>query len=261
VPSEGRTAAIVSFWVRHRDGDGAFAGKDVWLYDSRWTKLTFRFCADEPETRSLLYVSLLPNQKPIATTVLVDDLDLREERVSAAEAASDRELMEDGGFEGQQGARLGAPWAFVPMGPGAITHEVVREDGAFVRLSMPAATSNFGSAQVTQHARVRRGVRYEVSCRLRWDSYREGCPDAIVNLGVYDGASGTWYGPIDYTLPRSGAWHTARFAYTAPVNGTVRLYIQLNGWGNAGRALTLSADDVSFREAAPARPVSGPAPG
>ena len=65
----GHPSAIVSFWVRHREPTGTFAGRDAWLFDRNWTRLTFRFHAIDPSRFSLLYVSLLPNQTPRATEI------------------------------------------------------------------------------------------------------------------------------------------------------------------------------------------------
>jgi len=61
--TSGHPSAIVSFWARHRDGAGDFAGRDEWLFDGAWTRLSFRFRATDPGERTLVYVSLLPNQK------------------------------------------------------------------------------------------------------------------------------------------------------------------------------------------------------
>lgn len=60
--TSGHRSAIVSFWARHREGTGDFAGRDEWLFDNQWHRLKFRFCATDPARRTLVYVSLLPNQ-------------------------------------------------------------------------------------------------------------------------------------------------------------------------------------------------------
>ena len=49
--TSGHPSAVVSFWARHRDGQGNFAGRDQWLFDNRWHKLSFRFRATDPAQR------------------------------------------------------------------------------------------------------------------------------------------------------------------------------------------------------------------
>ncbi|MSU47503.1 MAG: hypothetical protein EXS37_00145 [Opitutus sp.] len=70
-------------------------------------------------------------------------------------------------------------------------------------------------------------------------------PPPIVNYGLYHKASRTWYGPIDQVPGRSGEWLTYRFTHVPPFSGRWKLYVQLNGWGNFGRAVTESFDDFT----------------
>ena len=73
----------------------------------------------------------------------------------------------------------------------------VPETGAPMALRMPAGTTNFESAQLWQYLELRRGVRYDVSCRMRWDDFAPDTAAPIVNYGIYHEASRTWYGPVD----------------------------------------------------------------
>ncbi len=239
-------SAIVSFWARHSDGTGDFAGRDEWLFDNRWRRLAFRFRATDPGQPTLVYVSLLPNQQPAATTVLVDDFEL-----SAMDGVTETDpragnLVEDAGFDAQRPSAIVAPWGFANMGGKGISLDVgADKNQQWLTFKMPGGTSNFESAQLWQHIDLRRGWRYEIGCRLRWDNYTPGAPAPIVNFGIYHEESGTWYGPIDQTLDKSGDWIQYKFLHAPPYGGHWKLYVQLNGWGNAGRAIGVSVDDVA----------------
>jgi hypothetical protein len=106
----------VSFWARHRNGRGGFAGRDEWLYCSRWHQLAVRFCVTDPDQHTLIYVSLLPNQKPVEATVLLDNFEL-----AMAEALVETEsrcgnLAAYPGLEASQPDRIVSPWSFANMG-------------------------------------------------------------------------------------------------------------------------------------------------
>ncbi|MFZ5831433.1 MAG: hypothetical protein ACOY3P_15215 [Planctomycetota bacterium] len=239
-------SAIVSFWARDRDGKGTFAGRDEWLFDNRWHKLAFRFCATDPEHRTLVYVSLLPNQKPAATNVVLDDFEL-----TAVEAVAETEprsgnIVEDSGFDRQPTGGIEPPWNFRNMGGTSIAGGGAGADPErYIAFKMPRETTNFESAQLCQHLALRRGVRYEISCRLRWDNFAPGAPAPIVNYGIFHEDSRTWYGPVDQVLVKNGEWNTYRFPHIPPADGRWKLYVQLNGWGNFGNAVAISADDLT----------------
>lgn len=239
-------SAIVSFWARHRDCMGAFAGRDVWLFDRRWHKLEFRFCETDTDRRTFVYVSLLPNQKPAETTVLADDFELAASDAPAEIESRAGNIVGDSGFEGRHAGGIGLPWRFAGRGGTNVTARVAGTDGApWITLEMARGTSNFESGQLWQHVDLRRGVRYEISCRMRWDSFAPDVPAPIVNYGIYHAASGTWYGPVDQILEKSAGWNTYRFAHIPPFAGPWKLYVQLNGWGNFGRAVAVSLDDFT----------------
>ena len=244
-------SAIVSFWARHRNGKGAFAGRDEWLFDNCWHKLTFLFYATDPDQPALIYVSLLPNQKPAATTVLLDDFE-----VAAMDAPVESELrsgniVKDSDFDAERAGQIVEPWNFINRGGTNITVATSGSDGhRCITLRLPKGTSNFESAQLWQRLDLRRGVRYEVSCRMRWDNFVPNAPAPIVNYGIYHEASRTWYGPVDQVLEKSAQGNTYRFAHIPPVSGRWKLYVQLNGWGNFGRPVTISLDDVKCIPAA-----------
>jgi hypothetical protein len=245
-PTSGHPSAIVSFWVRHRDATGDFAGRDEWLFDDRWTRLSFRFRAVDPQERSLVYVSLLPNQKPADTTVLVDDFELASVSDPAEAEPRRGNLVADPGFEGQKPGAIAAPWSFANLGGTGISGLVVQEgERRFATLSMGAGTSNFESALIWQHAELREGARYEVSARIRWDNHAPDAPAPIVNYGVYHEATRTWYGPVDQTLEKTGEWRAYRFTHVPPHGGPWKLYVQVNGWGNFGNGVRISLDDVA----------------
>ena len=251
--TSGHPSAIVSFWARHGDNTAEFAGRDEWLFDREWHRLSFRFLAHDPLRPTFVYVSLLPNQAPAATTVVLDDFELHEMRSVPERDERGRNLVLDGEFRAQgsatipAGAIVAPPWHFSQLGGGTgITARLVPSDEShFLTLAMPAATSNFQSAQLWQHIDLRTGVRYEVSCRLRWDNFSTATQPPIVNLGIYHEESRTWYGPVDQVLHTSGEWSTYRFTHVPAFSGRWKLYVQLNGWGNFGRAVTVSFDDFS----------------
>lgn len=250
-------SAIVSFWARHRDGKGEFAGRDVWLFDNRWQKLEFRFCVTDPDQRTLVYVSLLPNQKPAATTVLVDDFELTAADSPAETEPRSGNLVEDSGFHAQQPGRIDLPWSFARTGGSNVSAEVRNSGGTpCLALGMREGTSNFESGQLWQHLDLRRGVRYEIRCRMRWDNFSPDLPAPIVNYGIYHAASRTWYGPVDQVLEKTAGWSTYRFAHIPPFGGRWKLYVQLNGWGNFGRPIAVSLEDFACTPA----PVPSPSP-
>ncbi len=124
---------------------------------------------------------------------------------------------------------------------------------------MPCNTPGLASGQMWQHVELRRGTRYEVSCRIRWDNHQDADQAPITNFGLYDERSDTWYGPIDISLHPTTAWRTHRFTHVPPSDGVWKLYVGINAWGNNGRALTVSVDDVSCRALnAMTQPVSKP---
>jgi hypothetical protein len=260
--TSGHRSAIVSFWARHRDGNGDFAGRDEWLFDNQWHRLTFRFRATEPDLPTLIYVSLLPNQKPAATTVLVDDFELSESDGKAEAETRKGSLALDADFSAQKAGAASPPWYFANIGGKGIRGEMVTEGRLpsrpvivpdalpaagkpplHFRMAMDRGTSNYESAQLWQHIALREGARYEVSCRMRWDNFAPVAPAPIVNYGIYHEATRTWYGPVDQVLEKTGEWRTYRFAHVPPFPGAWKLYVQLNGWGNFANGVTVSFDD------------------
>lgn len=243
--TSGHRSAIVSFWARHREGTGDFAGRDEWLFDNQWHRLSFRFRATEHAQRTLVYVSLLPNQKRAETTVLLDDFELSE-RPAKLETDARGERVSDGGFSRQQPGAISPPWFFANMGGNGISGQVVTSgEQRFVTMAMGKATSNFESAQMWQHVELREGAHYEVRCRMRWDNFAPDSPAPIVNYGIYHEASRTWYGPVDQVLEKTGDWRTYRFTHVPPFPGKWKLYVQLNGWGNFGNGVTVSVGDLN----------------
>ena len=243
-PTSTHRSAIVSFWARHRDGTGDFAGRDEWLFDNQWHRLTFRFRATDPKQATLVYVSLLPNQTQAATAVLLDEFVLRElahEQVEPETRIGNLALDPD--FSSQKEGAVSPPW-YCASGQ-AVRGEVVAGDNStHFRLTMNRATSNFESAQLWQHVALREGARYEISCRIRWDKLSSEAAAPIVNFGIYHDESRTWYGPVDQVLERIGEWRTYRFIHIPPYPGPWKLYVQLNGWGNFGRPVNVSVDDL-----------------
>ncbi|MCB1130446.1 MAG: hypothetical protein KDN05_04905 [Verrucomicrobiae bacterium] len=245
-PTSGTPSAIVSFWVRHEDGTGDFAGRDEWLFDNQWKQLRFRFRATHPDQRSLAYVSLLPNQIPRRTNLIVDDFLITEVPGETGAETRSGNLIKDGGFEA--GETLQPPWHFANMGGDRIHGEVVDDQGRrFFRMAMNERTSNLESAQLWQHLALVEGCAYEITCRMRWDNRGERKHDAIVNFGIYHEASNTWYGPVDQVLKASDDWVIYRFIHLPPFGGPWKIYAQLNGWGNFGQGLTVSFDEFTCR--------------
>jgi hypothetical protein len=246
--TSGTPSAIVSFWVRHNEGTGDFAGRDEWLFDNHWKQLRFRFRATHPDQRSLVYVSLLPNQVPRQTTVVVDDFLLTEVPSESGVESRTANLIQDGGFDAGADEKPVPPWYFANMGGDKIAGKIVaRGDDRFFRVAMNDRTSNLESAQLWQHVSLQEGSAYEVSCRMRWENRGDRKDGAIVNFGFYHEPSNTWYGPIDQTLKPADDWVTYRFTHIPPHSGPWKLYVQLNGWGNFGRGLAVSFDEFVCR--------------
>jgi len=110
-------------------------------------------------------------------------------------------------------------------------------------------TTNFESAQLYQMVNLEKGIKYNISCRMRWDNYQERPTAPIVNYGYYHEETNTWYGPIDLYLKKSKEWEVYNFVHIPPYEGRWKLYVQLNGWGNFGGQLTVSFDDFSCQPA------------
>jgi hypothetical protein len=246
-PVSGHPSAIVSFWARHRDAKGEFAGRDEWLFDDRWKRLSFRFPCLDPTRPTLVYVSLLPNQKPIDTTVLVDDFELNAHTVpTAVPQVVSGSVVADGRFHRQKPGTVVAPWSFAATGGDSIRGGILEAQGErFFAMRMNKSTTNYESAQLWQMLDLQEGIRYEVSCRMRWDNYEPDTPPPIVNYGIWHEGSRTWYGPVDQTLERTDEWRTYRFTHIPPFGGRWKLYVQLNGWGNFGKAVAVSFDDFN----------------
>lgn len=245
-PTSGHPSAIVSFWARHRDGTGDFAGRDEWLFDNGWKRLAYRFRATDPEQATLVYLSLLPNQKPADTTVLLDDFTLTALDEPVGRETREGGIVGDPGFGAQKPGAIAPPWYFANIGGSGIPGEVRGAgDERFFTMSMGRKTTNFESAQLWQHLHLEEGVRYEVVACLRWDNHAAGAPAPIVNYGIYHEDSNTWYGPVDQVLRKTGEWETYRFVHVPPYGGRWKLYVQLNGWGNFGNGVTVSVDDLT----------------
>ncbi len=243
-PTSGIRSAIVSFWARFRDGQGDFAGRDVWLFDNRWTRLTFLLCPPEQALPTLVYISLLPNQLPAATSVLVDDFRLTDRGPIPRRPDKRSLILLDPDFAAQQPGAVRAPWQFEAIGGTRVRCEITgSRTGQCARITMPAGTPNTQSGQLRQRVHLSAGVRYTFACRITWENRAEGAQPPIVNLGVYDERSGTWYGPIDQPLRSEPGRQTYRFAHIPPASAPYRVYVQLNGWGNAGRPVTISVDE------------------
>jgi hypothetical protein len=242
-------SAILSFWARQRDGKGEFAGLDHWLFDNQWQKLTFRFRpTGRPEEFAWIYASLLPNQTPADTRVLLDDFSVSPCDDPPGVGTPTAGVAADADFSGQTGGALSPPWNFrpAPADGKAVTCEVVAGADPFVRLALAPRTSSYESGQLYQMLNLREGMRYRVSCRIRWDSFTpENTQPVIVNFGMFHGGSQVWYGPVDQLLKPGSDWVTYTYDHIPPYPGPWKLYVQLNGWGNGGRAVSVSVDDFT----------------
>lgn len=240
-------SAIVSFWVRHQDGKGHFAGRDQWLFDNEWRRLTIRFHPTDSKGPSLIYVSLLPNQKPAATTILIDDFRLTVRPVKANIERRKGELVVDATFQKQR-TKLSPPWYFANIGGNKIAGDVVQSGQQYYfDIRMKQNSTNFESGQLWQHLHLVRGVTYKINCRIRWNNYSPKSKDAIINYGMYHEASNTWYGPVDQILMKNDNWNEYPFTHIPPFDGKWKLYLQVNGWGNFGKSINISIDKLSCR--------------
>jgi len=195
-----------------------------------------------------VYVSLLPNQIPRDTTVLIDDFTVHEIHSPAQVAKNAQELVVNGGFAKDEVGAVKAPWYFANIGGNRIAGRVieVKKEKAF-QIAMNKNTTNLESARLWQMVNLEKGVRYEVRCRMRWDNYEKADTTPIVNYGFHHFDSNTSYGPIDQTLKKSPDWEDYSFVHVPTYDGPWQLYVQLNGWGNFGQQLTVSFTDFSCR--------------
>lgn len=242
-------SAIVSCWTRHRNGKGEFAGVDEWLFDNKWKQITYRFRATgSADQFSWSYVSLLPNQSPADTRVLLDDFSVRACDEPAETETRTGSISKDADFSGQTGGTLAAPWTFrpVPQNGTNVSCQIVPDDNRHIRLALAKETSNFESAQVYQILELREGVRYRISCKIRWENHTSDVKrPAIVNFGIFHAESHVWYGPVDQLLKLENGWVTYAYDHVPPYSGPWKLYIQMNGWGNFGRQVAISIDDFT----------------
>lgn len=241
----GSESACISFWAQHQ-GDKTFAGKDVWIRNGDWTKLTFRFQAVLPKQPVMIYLSLLQHQTPVTTDIKVDDFNVTEIETSYGTDTRSGELISDGTFSRQRiGQNPGNPWTF---------HTPVKELTAlidscgknrYVRLQIPASTSNYEAVKLGQVVKLRKGVLYDVNARIKWTNYTGGDETGTVNCGIYHKPSNTWWGPVDYKVS-DGEWHNVSFIHGACYSGDYELYVQVFGWGNFGNPMDISFDDFSI---------------
>jgi hypothetical protein len=247
-PSSDETSnAIVSFWIRDRDGKGHFSGRDVWLRDRKWTNIKFRFRPTDVSEKSLLYVSLLPNQKPTQTTLLVDDFTIHSTDDLSATKTETRigNMIVSPNFETTQSA-LDPPWYFTNLNGKSIQGELIdNERGNHFHITMPKATGNFESAQLWQHLHLVEGQRYRINGKIRWDNFSPKAKSPIVNFGIYKKKTNTWYGPVDQILNRTGEFENYTFDHIATETGPWKIYTQLNGWGNFGSRVSITIQEVT----------------
>ncbi|MGA0853212.1 MAG: carbohydrate binding domain-containing protein, partial [Luteolibacter sp.] len=217
--------------------------------DRKWKKLELCFRATDPAHQSLIYISLLPNQTPRATSILIDDFTLKTAPVEAPRPEDAKQRVENGSFSNLEiGSTPAGAWSYSNMGGSSISGKISgqAQDPHF-RMTMNKNTSNYESAQLYQILNLEKGARYEIECRMRWDSYKDGTSTPIVNYGMYHEDSNTWYGPVDQYLLNSKNWETYQFSHIPPFAGKWKLYVQLNGWGNFGNELSVSFDEFSCR--------------
>lgn len=87
-------------------------------------------------------------------------------------------------FDAQRTGGIIPPSSVANMGGTNISVGVDGTNGQpCVTVQMSQGTSNVESAQLWQHLNLRRGVRYEVSCRMRWENFTPNAPAPIVNYG------------------------------------------------------------------------------
>ncbi len=246
--SDPQSNAIVSFWMRDRDGNGHFAGRDVWLRDHEWTQLQFPFRPNDISDKLFLYVSLLPNQKPVATELLIDDFTVRAVVDSVIANADERKgnLIVNPRFQTKKSATLDAPWYFASSNGQSILGKLLEsEQGNSFSMAIPDATSNFDSGNLWQHVHMVEGQRYRIQASIRWDDFSPENKPPIVNYGVYKEETNTWYGPIDQTLAQSGQFETYTFDHIATATGPWMIYTRLNGWGNFGNPVSITIGEFS----------------
>ena len=187
--------------------------------------------------------------------MLVDDFDLVQVHEPATIETRQSNITLDADFAQQTDGAIAPPWFFANIGGARISGRVVpSDDDKCVVLAMSRATSNYESAQLWQHVDLCEGVPYSISCRMRWDNFAPDTPAPLVNYGIYHEPTGTWYGPVDQTLEKTGQWRTYCSTHIPPFTGRWKLYVQLNGWGNLGHGVTMSLDDFTCTPQVPSRP-------
>jgi hypothetical protein len=244
-------SAIISFWTQHQ-ADKSFAGKDVWLRDGEWQDISYRFTATNPQAESLVYLSLLPNQIPARTEILVDRF--RVQPVEEMQEVPDfknnptsKNLISDADFsQSEAGVRPGLPWQLSNGGNGTLGRIEELGRNKYCRLFLPAGTNNFTAVKIGQSVNLTKGSMYSIGADFNWNNKRASSDTAIVNFMVYHAQSGTWWGPIDHILTEGG-WHRKTFRHGAPYAGEYELYVQAFGWGNFGEPLDVSVDNFSVR--------------
>jgi len=98
----------------------------------------------DPDQRTLVYVSLLPNQEPADTKVLLDDFELAVVDAPAESESRSGNIVEDSGFDAQRTGGIISPWTFLNRAGTNISVEVGGTDAErCVTLQMSKGTSNF----------------------------------------------------------------------------------------------------------------------
>jgi len=245
-PGNGNETAIVSFWAQHQP-DKTFAGKDVWLKNSDWTIISFRFMAVKSDMPVFIYFSLLPHQKPKATEILIDEFHCEKIEDLPIPDSNSKEIIKDGDFENQNiGSIVSLPWNLIYSNNNMNVSVSGDTQNKQITMNMPANTDNYTAIKLMQSVSLQKGVLYHVKASLKWNNFSENQTQGIVNLGIYHPESNTWWGPIDYIL-KNGEWNIATFTHGAPFDGQFQLYVQVFGWGNFGKPMNVTFDNFSLK--------------
>jgi hypothetical protein len=242
----GNSTAIISFWAQHME-DKTFAGKDCWLKNGEWTKLSFRFMAVKPNEPTFIYVSLLPHQTPQTTEILVDEFTCEiAETLSNIDSLNDTMVLKEN-FENEIGGTIPSkPWELT--NPDKMVTGIIEQNNGnkFVTIKMPPKTNNYTAARLMRKINLSKGVLYDVNMSLKWNNSLLGYNSGIVNVGIYHTSSNTWWGPIDHIV-KDGDWHDIPFLHGATYDGEYELYIQVFGWGNFGQPMDVSCDNFNVK--------------
>lgn len=245
-PNNKLSSAIVSVWTK--DGKNTFNGKDVWLKDNKVQNLSFDF---SPSINGQVdcYISLLTHQEGFDNTdILIDNLKIEElgEVTKETDPRSKINLISNSSFDKEF-----MNWHDTSYNPNKVKGLVKKLDAKALQLELPSAPNNTllnnTWTGVYQTIKLYAGNTYTLSAEIdRLIPDKTQYP-TIINIFAYkpeeNGRKEAWLGSVDYKFNKAEK-HTYAQEITPSVTTDYLITVRVFGWGNEGRSLKVSVDNI-----------------